>query len=105
MISRFFLKLIESGDCKMTFVNNNTTGRFSNLENTMRALVLTFRGEERPTPREQRIFAGVAAVSFAAFACFTLKVHQDRAANANAALQGVGGNPIALVSASQQKGR
>ena len=58
-----------------------------------------------PTLREQRIFFGVAAVSFAAFACFTLKVHQDRAANANAALQGVGGNPTAIVSAHQQKER
>ena len=90
----------------MTFVNHNTTGKFSNFENTMRALVLTFRGEEGPTPREQRVFAGVAAVCVGAFACFALKVHQDRAANAaNAALQGVGGNPIALMSAHQQKER
>jgi len=89
----------------MAFANNNTTGRFSNLENTMRALVLTFRGEERPTPREQKIFACFVVASFAALSVFALKVHQDRAANANAALQGVGGNPIALVSASQQKGR
>jgi hypothetical protein len=103
MISRFFLKLIESGDCKMAFVNNNTTGRFSNLEKTMRALVLTFRGEERPTPRQQRIFFGVAAVSFAALGFLASRVHQDRAANA--ALQGVDRNPIALVSASHQNGR
>ena len=89
----------------MTFVNHNTTGKFSNFENTMRALVLTFRGEDGPTPREQRVFAGVAAVCVGAFACFALKVHQDRAANANAALQGVGGNLIALVSAHQQNER
>jgi hypothetical protein len=105
MISRFFLKLIESGDCKMTFVNNNTTGRFSNLENTMRALVLTFRGEERPTPREQRIFAGVVVASFAALSVFALKVHQGRAANTNAALQDVDKNPIALVSEHYQNRR
>jgi hypothetical protein len=43
--------------------------------------------------------------SFAALSVFALKVHQDRAANANAALQGVGGNPIALVSEHYQNRR
>jgi hypothetical protein len=70
----------------------------------MRALVLTFRGEERPTPREQKIFACFIVSSFAALSVFALKVHQGRAANTNAALQDVDRNLIALVSASHQNG-
>ncbi len=75
------------------------------IEQVEQELGLTDRGNDTPTPREQRIFFGVAAVSFVAFACFAVKVHKDRAANANAALQGVDRNPIALVSEHYQNRR
>jgi hypothetical protein len=103
MISRFFLKLIESGDVMMI-------EWIPGSHRQMLSDAVGFVGEvcqkrTPPTPREQKIFACFVVASFAALSVFALKVHKDRAANANAALQGVGGNPTAIVSAHQQKER